>query len=117
MRNVGSGRNNRDLEVVAYFTKASSNIWCEVANVALPLEYIHSHSGGTIVSRGFTYEAVVGRTRRATALYDTDAANMTIKSVSIRGRAPNVVLNDGQEFVKDNLHKLLIAYWEVTWGP
>jgi hypothetical protein len=53
---------------------------------------------------------------------------MTIKSVILNGNLENatssdscptvnLVFDNGQEFTKDSLHKLLIAYWQVTWGP
>jgi hypothetical protein len=49
----------------------------------------------------------------------------TIKSVVLSGHLTgagitptgNLVFDDGEEFDKDNLHKLLIAYWQVSWGP
>jgi hypothetical protein len=33
------------------------------------------------------------------------------------GPGGNLVFDDGQEFTKDGLHKLLIAYFQITWGP
>jgi len=53
---------------------------------------------------------------------------ITIRSVILNGNLQtsdhtrtsptiNLVFDAGQEFAKDNLHRLLIAYWQVTWGP
>jgi hypothetical protein len=96
---------------------------------ATPLTYIHSTSRQTAnFTKTPTFDSPVGRSRRMSLLLDPSEAIMTIKSVSINGNAStgintyfcptlNLVFDDGQEFTKDNLHKLLIAYWQITWGP
>jgi hypothetical protein len=96
---------------------------------ATPLTYIHSTSRQVPNFRKTpTYDSPVGRSRKMSLLLDSNEAVMTIKSVSINGNAytgidsyfcptANLVFDDGQEFAKDGLHKLLIAYWQVTWGP
>jgi len=97
---------------------------------AAPLTYIH----GTEIfqtddpNKGLSYDPASGRSRKASVLLQTTEKVMTIKSVVLNGNlytgnsfrtAPtvNLVFDSGQEFAKDNLHKLLIAYWQVTWGP
>jgi len=96
---------------------------------AAPLEYIHSTDIISGLSSPFvkslTFAAPSGRSRRASVLLQTNEFIMTIKSVSLRAGSRsssytptvNLVFDDGQEFAKDNLHKLLVAYWQVTWGP
>jgi hypothetical protein len=97
---------------------------------AAPLTYIH---GTEIFStngnnKGLSYDPPSGRSRRASVLLQTTEQVITIKSVVLNGNlytdsasrtSPtiNLVFDDGQEFTKDNLHKLLIAYWQVTWEP
>jgi len=97
---------------------------------AAPLTYIH----GTEVfqtndpNKGLSYDPPSGRSRRASVLLGTTEHVITIKSVILNGNlftttytrtspTVNLVFDNGQEFAKDNLHKLLIAYWQVTWGP
>jgi hypothetical protein len=91
-----------------------------------PLTYIHTSelfTANTI--KGLSYSSPSGRSRQASVLLETTEHVMTIKSVVLSGHLTgrdftptgNLVLDDGQEFDKDNLHKLLIAYWQVTWGP
>jgi hypothetical protein len=96
---------------------------------ATPLTYIHSTSRQTPdFGKSPTYDPPVGRSRKMSLLLNSNEAIMTIKSVSINGNAHNsmatyfcptvnLVFNAGQEFTKDNLHKLLIAYWQITWEP
>jgi hypothetical protein len=98
-----------------------------------PLTYIHSVEALSITppQKALSYNAPAGRSRTA---YIELAANehvITIKSVVLNGNifvtptsstssatpTGNLVFDDGQEFAKDNLHKLLIAYWQITWGP
>jgi hypothetical protein len=97
-----------------------------VHNIAVPLTYIHSTSSVTGgVRKDLSYGAPSGRSRRASILLQTTEGNMTIKSVFLDGSigvvgstpTANLVFDDGQEFTKDSLHKLLIAYWQVTWEP
>jgi len=96
---------------------------------AAPLQYIHSTFilGG--VSNPFvkalTFATPSGRSRQASVLLQTNEFVMTIRSVLLQassrtfGYTPtvNLVFDSGQEFTKDNLHKLLIAYWQITWEP
>jgi hypothetical protein len=94
---------------------------------AAPLTYIHTQQMFSInSSKGLSYSPASGRSRQASVLFNTNEAVMTIRSVvigaNIRTTNPNsstanLVFDNGQEFTKDNLHKLLIAYWQVTWGP
>jgi hypothetical protein len=96
---------------------------------AAPLQYIHSTNDLSGASspyiKSLTFAAPSGRSRQASVLLQTNEFVMTIKSVSLRvgfrqyAYVPtvNLVFDAGQEFDKDNLHKLLIAYWQITWGP
>jgi len=97
---------------------------------AAPLTYIHSTQSLPISNpnKGLSYAAPSGTSRQASTLIETTEHVMTIKSVVLNGNiansnysyvcpAGNLVFDNGQEFTKDNLHKLLIAYWQVTWGP
>jgi len=96
---------------------------------AAPLQYIHSTNdiGGTAnpFFKPLTFDPPSGRSRRASALVQTNDFLMTIQSVVLMGGmrtypyppTVNLVFDAGQGFTKDNLHKLLIAYWQVTWGP
>jgi hypothetical protein len=96
---------------------------------AAPLQYIHSITdlGGSSDPRikALTFGAPSGRSRQVSALLQTNEFIMTIKSVLLRASSRqfvytptvNLVFDAGQEFTKDNLHKLLIAYWQITWGP
>jgi hypothetical protein len=97
---------------------------------AAPLTYIHTQEvfSTNNPNKGLSYEPPSGRSRRASVLLQTTEHVITIKSVILNGNlytnsalrsAPtgNLVFDNGQEFAKDNLHKLLIAYWQITWGP
>ena len=96
---------------------------------AAPLQYIHStiDLGGSSAPRikGLTFATPSGRSRQASALLQTNEFVMTIRSVVLRASSRqftytptvNLVFDSGQEFTKDNLHKLLIAYWQIAWGP
>jgi hypothetical protein len=93
---------------------------------ALPLNYIHTTEFASGAAKSLNFAAASGRSRQASVLFNTNEAVMTIRSVvigaNIRTTNPNsstanLVFDNGQEFTKDNLHKLLIAYWQVTWGP
>jgi len=96
---------------------------------AAPLQYIHSTDDlGGLASpyrKSLTFGTPSGRSRQASVLLQTGEFLMTIKSVVLRAASAsnfytptvNLVFDDGQEFTKDNLHKLLIAYWQITWGP
>ena len=99
-----------------------------VSSGAAPLTYIHSvDSMDTARGKALSYEAPVGRSRRASVLFGPTQANMTIKSVILNSAFAmnefvndpciNLVFDNGQEFTKDSLHKLFIGYWQVTWRP
>jgi hypothetical protein len=98
------------------------------SNQAAPLAYILSGSSfaTTLAGKVLSYNAPVGRSRQASVLLQANENATTIKSVILNGNlyssgtvlpTGNLVFDDGQEFTKDNLHKLLIAYWQITWGP
>jgi hypothetical protein len=100
------------------------------SNDAVPLTYIHTVQTFTTNSpnKNLSYGSVSGRSRQASVLLGTTEHVITIKSVILNGNLQtanhnhscptgNLVFDNGQEFAKDNLHKLLIAYWQVTWGP
>jgi len=120
-----------DLLVVDRLTRGGTSgriSHAAVSRNAAPLTYIHSvDSLGTERSKGLSYEAPVGRSRRASVLYEPTEANITIKSVilnsasvlneSVNCPAINLVFDGGQEFTKDSLHRLFIGYWQVTWEP
>jgi hypothetical protein len=97
---------------------------------AAPLTYIHTNEmfGTNPNNKGLSYDPPSGRSRRASVLLQTTEHVITIKSVVLNGNlytdsasrtspTGNLIFDNGQEFTKDNLHKLLIAYWQVTWGP
>ncbi len=101
-----------------------------VSTQAAPLTYIHSveHIGDTSTGAWLTYEPPSGRSRRASAMLGAADHRATVKSVILSANlssiassygspAANLVFDNGQEFTKDDLHKLLIAYWQITWGP
>jgi hypothetical protein len=97
---------------------------------AVPLTYIHT-SDNIVTNnpnKSLSYNSPVGRSRNASVLLQVTEHVITIKSVILNGNinydsynyvaaTGNLVFDNGQEFTKDNLHKLLIAYWQVTWGP
>jgi len=97
---------------------------------AAPLTYIHTQEtlGTNNPNKNLSYNPPSGRSRQVSVLLQTTEHVITIKSVILNGNlrtngfsrtSPtiNLVFDNGQEFAKDNLHKLLIAYWQVTWGP
>ena len=97
---------------------------------AAPLTYIHTQEIFTTnnPNKNLSYDPPSGRSRRASVLLQTAEHVITIKSVILNGNLQtssfsrtsptvNLVFDSGQEFAKDNLHKLLIAYWQVTWEP
>ena len=97
-----------------------------VTRVAAPLTYIHTQDQiDTNVSKVLSYTAPSGRSRQASILLNAPEALITIKSVILNGNAGstqpcptgNLVFDDGQEFTKDDLHKLFIGYWQIAWGP
>jgi hypothetical protein len=92
---------------------------------AAPLTYSHTvaNVGSPTAFRSLSFNSASGRSRSASVLLGTSDWVITIRSVvlagAVTGDTPtiNLVFDSGQEFTKDNLHKLLIAYWQVTWGP
>jgi|GEM_PF-1600561 len=122
-----------DLIIADVFAQAGTRGGVGTAGVsssAAPLTYIHSTTRVATANpnKNLSYSAPVGRSRTASILFQTSEANITIKSVILNsnmstalstdtGPGGNLVFDNGQEFTKDNLHKLLIAYWQVTWGP
>jgi hypothetical protein len=97
---------------------------------AAPLTYIHTTEvfSTNNPNKGLSYDPPSGRSRKASVLLQTTEHVMTIKSVILNGNlqtnnysrtspTANLVFDSGQEFTKDNQHRLLIAYWQVTWGP
>jgi hypothetical protein len=96
---------------------------------AAPLQYIHSTNdvGGTAspYRKSLTFEPPSGRSRRASVLAQTNEFLMTIRSVVLMSGmrtfpyppTVNLVFDAGQEFTKDNLHRLFIGYWQITWRP
>lgn len=96
-----------------------------VSSNAAPLIYNHATSsiGGSSSRQVLTYDPPVGRTRKASYLANVSIFVQTIKSVCLVSGSGNstptlnLVFNNGEEFTKDNLHKLLIAYWQITWQP
>jgi hypothetical protein len=122
-----------DLIIVDVLARAGRHGGVGTAGVsgnAAPLTYIHSTSRLATAdpNKNLSYSAPAGRSRTASILFQNTEANITIKSVILNsnmcsslntdtGPGGNLVFDGGQEFTKDNLHKLLIAYWQVTWGP
>jgi hypothetical protein len=119
-----------DLVVVDNMVRASPSATGGVglSSNAAPLTYIHSTEVlSAPTTRPLSYSPPSGRSRIGSVLWQTSEALMTIKSVTLNGNlissgsehcpTANLVFDNGQEFAKDNLHKLLIAYWQVTWGP
>jgi hypothetical protein len=97
---------------------------------AAPLTYVHTTDIFTTnnPNKSLSYESPSGRSRRASVLLQTTEHVITLKSVVLNGNLQtndfsrtsptiNLVFDNGQEFAKDNQHKLLIAYWQITWGP
>jgi hypothetical protein len=100
------------------------------SNQAMPLVYIRSGAGisisTTLAGKPLSYDAPVGRSRTASVLLQANENATTIKSVILNGNLYTagtvyptgyLVFDDGQEFTKDNMHKLFIGYWQVTWEP
>ncbi len=96
---------------------------------AMPLTYTHGSNNVTNrilpSSKTPTFAAAVGRSRQSNVLALSSEWNGTIKSVVLSAGndhnalppTVNLVFDTGQEITKDNLHKLLIANWKLTWGP
>jgi len=101
-----------------------------VSAYAAPLTYIHTTDYMNVADpkKYLSYNAPVGRSRTASLLFQSGEALVKIRSVILNANmgsasdpritpGGNLVFDAGQEFTKDNLHKLLIANWQVTWGP
>ena len=97
-----------------------------VSSSALPLNYIHTTEFATGAVKSLNFAAASGRSRQASVLFNTNEAVMTIRSVAISANirttnphspTANLVFDNGQEFSKDNQHRLSVANWQITWGP
>jgi hypothetical protein len=124
-------RRRGDLLVVDRLTRGGGSgriAHVAVSRGAAPLTYIHSvDTIDAERSKALSYEAPVGRSRRASVLFQPTEANITIKSVVLNSAfalnefftSPciNLVFDDGQEFTKNSLHRLFIGYWQITWEP
>lgn len=100
-----------------------------VSSNAVPLTYLHStNSPGGVGSPFFktlNYSSPSGRSRSASVLALNTEWVLTFRSVCLAASVAtgnntptvNLVLDSGQEFAKDNLNKLLIGNWVLTWGP
>jgi hypothetical protein len=95
---------------------------------AAPLTYLHSVDNigsATTPFLDLSFESPLGRSRRASVLVGASDWLTTIRSVCIAGgrsgaeHTPtiNLVFDSGQQFTKDNQHKLFVGYWQITWGP
>ncbi len=118
-------------DILARGTRVGNGGTVWFSSQAAPLTYIHSGSGfpANNPKKALSYDAPVGRSRTASVLVLAQEHVITIKSVVLDGYIAtgsgystifptgNLVFDDGQEFTKDNLHKLFVGYWQVTWGP
>jgi hypothetical protein len=118
-------------DILAQGTRVGNGGTVWFSSQAAPLTYIHSGSGFTANSpnKALSYNAPVGRSRAASVLVLAEEHVITIKSVVLDGYIStgsgsptifptgNLVFDNGQEFTKDNLHKLFVGYWQVTWEP
>jgi hypothetical protein len=93
---------------------------------AAPLTYLHSVSSldSATPYALLSFGSASGRSRLASVLLSSNDWLITIRSVVLTApatplRTPtvNLVFDSGQQFAKDNLHKLFIGYWQITWGP
>jgi hypothetical protein len=96
---------------------------------AAPLTYLISNCGNFYVGgdtfpyrKPITFENAVGRSRRASVLVLNTEFNQVHRSAVLAtgqysSPGAHLVFDPGQEFTKDNLHKLFIGYWNITWGP
>lgn len=112
--------------------EAGTNIYRYVSpsNQALPLTWnpnVNAISGTTPPYRKYPTDGEASnRQRQSSIIFNANEFNQVIRSVSMTTHsesaaagAPtlNLVLDDGQEITKENTHKLLIAFWQITWGP
>ena len=82
------------------------------------LNFSGNHSGSYFKVPSFA--TPVGRSRKASVLYGTSEYVNRVASVALASSFAftiRLVLDSGQEFDKDNLHKLFIGDWEIVWGP
>lgn len=97
---------------------------------AAPLTYLHTTAmlGGNAAPnfKQLSYLPPSGRSRSAYVLVANTEWVFTFRSICLRATTSNshyytptinLVLDFGQEFTKDNLNKLLIGNWVLTWGP
>jgi len=119
-----------DIILVDKLVSANADGYVGLSPNAAPLTYIHSTEifFTNPENKQLSYGPVVGRSRRASIQINASEHIITIKSVVLNGNVSypwwdrtcptgNLVFDDGQELAKDNLHKLFIGYWQVTWGP
>lgn len=112
-----------DLAAADLASRADGNyLKIRFLSYASPLTYLH----GSTFSPGLSpaYGSPVGRSRRWSVLLNTGDYNISIVSVTLGpglinnyGQTVNLVFDSGQEITKDNLHKLFVGYWTLTWGP
>ncbi len=130
---VPSGQRRGDLivaDVLANATRINGIGTVGLRTGSAPLTYIHSVSqlSTTPPNKVLSFDPPVGRSRKAFIVSQTSEHLITIKSVILNSNigtdlasftAPcgNLVFDDGQEFTKDNQHRLFIGYWQITWGP
>lgn len=94
-------------------------------SVALPTTYTDTtvSSSGVLGSKWPGLQAYVSGSRQRKTnpvTFASNEANGTIRTIglgSYGGGGFRFVLDSGQEFTKDNLHKLTINGFTVTWGP
>jgi hypothetical protein len=121
------------IDALVQGTQIGSLGYVGISGNTAPLTYIHSVGfiSATPPPKALSYNEPVGRSRTAYIQSEATEHNITIKSVVLNGDlfdipsssisyatpTGNLVFDDGQEFTKDNLHRLFIGYWQVTWGP
>jgi hypothetical protein len=73
--------------------------------------------------KSIAYQSYVANSRQRKSqpvLWDSGEANTTIYGIGLGFYwypSPLLIFDSGQEFTKDNLHKLQIDQWTLTWGP
>lgn len=92
------------------------------------LGYNSAGIGSATASHTLQYQSYVSGSRQrktTTDLWVSSEANFSIQTIGLHidanlsavGLVGAFVLDTGQEFTKDNLHKLTIGEWTLTWGP
>jgi len=129
-----AGTQNRMGDLLVAEVLAQGSEFTSVGNMvpssnAAPLQYIHSVQSLSGVAspygKSLTFATPSGRRRQASVLLQPSEFVMTIKSVVLQAASAfnaytptvNLTFDNGQELTKDNLHKLLIAYWQITGHP